>query len=208
MNRMKWSRVLVTGAVLSLDALFPLKVAAKDLDINELLAAIDERSGQYDQLIEILQGPDPSRALAAFDVMLATNDKTLRETAIAAAFSATDERLRARALWETLMQKDSVTLSIDTAELDDEASSALDNWIGAISNWAVFARFPDTQCLNLYRGSACEEKYHMSVSGLQVDLRYQGVFEARVSLNSESILVGEVTNPNGKAVFPVSIQLR
>lgn len=201
----QFSNFALTFATLSF---FTLPASAEDIDIDALLTAIDKKSGQYDQLVEILQGPDATRALAAFDVMLETNDKTLRETAISAAITATDERLRARALWETLVQKDSVTLRIETAELDDEEMVAVEGWIGSVSTWAITGRFPDTQCLNLYRPTPCNVDYNMSVSGLQVDLLYKGRMHGLVTLNGEGILVGEITNPNSKAVFPVSIQLR
>lgn len=208
MRLMQRSRLFFTAAAVGFFSLLPLQVAAEDLDIDALLAAIDEKSGQYDRLIEILQGPDATRALAAFDVMLTTNDMTLRETAISAAITATDERLRARALWEMLVRKDSVTLYIETTELANEEIAALDAWIGSISTWPITARHPETQCLNLYRTERCEVAYNMSVSGLQVDIIYKGRLEGRLTLNGEGILVGHATNPNTKVVFPVSIQLR
>ncbi|ETX11430.1 hypothetical protein OCH239_20115 [Roseivivax halodurans JCM 10272] len=182
--------------------------AAQHLDVDALIANIDERSGQYRQLTEILQGADAARALAAFDVMLETGDKTMRETAIAAATSATDERLRARALWETLLLKDSFTIEIVTEDLDDDLRTALDTWIGPVSTWGITARFPETQCLNLYRTNVCEESYHLSVSGLKVDMRYSGTLQGSFALNPEGILAGEVMNWNSKTVYPATIQLR
>ena len=185
-----------------------LPATPQELDIEALIGAIDERSGQYRRLIEILQGQDPARALAAFDVMLETGDKTMRETAIAAAMTATDERLRARALWETLMQKDSVTLVIDAEGLGDDARAALDNWIGAISTWGITARTPDTQCLNLHGTGECHKDYHLSVSGLKVDMRYSNTVQGGFTLNPEGILAGEVTDASSKTVYPATIQLR
>ncbi|WP_299828302.1 hypothetical protein [uncultured Roseobacter sp.] len=205
MKFLHWTQVFFIAAVCSF---LPLFASAEDIDIDALLLKIDEKSGRYDQLIEILQGPNATRALAAFDVMIDTNDKTLRETAISAAIAATDERLRARALWETLVQKDTVTLSIETAELDNEAKTDLDKWIGPVSTWAITARFPETQCLNLNDTARCSPNQSFSVSGLQVDLRYAGRMEGRFSLNEEGVLVGEITNPRSKAVFPASIVLR
>jgi hypothetical protein len=181
---------------------------AQKVDVDALISAIDERAGQYQKLTEILQGTDPARALAAFDVMLETGDETMREAAVSAAMSATDERLRARALWETLLRKDSITVTVDTDSLDEEARAALDSWIGAVSTWGITGRFPETQCLNLYRSNPCQPDYHLSVSGLKVDLRYSGSTYGSFALNSEGVLAGQVTNVSSKAVYPATIQVR
>ena len=183
-------------------------ITAQSLDMDALLAEIDGRSGQYGQLTDILQGADPNRALAAFDVMLESGDKSLRETAISAAMTATDERLRARALWETLALKDSITLVIDTEELAEEARAALDQWVGPVSTWGITARHPETQCLNLYRTGDCQTDYHLSVSGLKMDMRFSSTIQGGFSMTPEGTLAGEVVNPSTKAVYPATIQLR
>lgn len=182
---------------------------AQSLNVDEMIASIDERSGQYSKLTEILQGSDATRAIAAFDVMLESGDKTMRETAVSAAMSATDERLRARALWETFSQKDSFTISVDNKDLDADAQSALDGWIGAVSTWSITARFPDTQCLNLYRANKdCETSYHISISGLNVDVIYHSQLQGSFALNSEGVLVGEIMDVSTKSVYPASVRLR
>lgn len=181
---------------------------AQSLDVDEMISSINERSGKYSKLTQILQGSDSTRALAAFDVMLESGDKTMRETAISTAMSATDERLRARALWETFSQKDSFTITVDTKDLDADGKGALVKWIGAVSTWAITARFPETQCLNLYRTKTCEPLYHVSISGLNVDVHYTNTMQGSFVLNSEGVLVGEVTNVSTKAVYPASVRLR
>lgn len=183
-------------------------VVAQEGDMDALLAKIDSRSGQYGQLTDILQGADPNRALAAFDVMLETGDKSLRETAISAAMTATDERLRARALWETLSQKDSFTIEIDAEDMDEDARATLDQWVGAISTWGITARISETQCLNLYRTGDCQTDYHLSVSGLKVEMRYSNTIQGGFAMTSEGTLAGEVINPSTKAAYSATIQLR
>ena len=180
----------------------------QEIDMDALLGAIDEKSGQYSQLTDILQGADINRALAAFDVMLDTGDKSLRETAISTAMTATDERLRARALWEALSEKDSVTLQIDTENLDENARAALDKWVGAVSTWSITSRPEETQCLNLYRDGECNENYHLSVAGLKVEMLYSSRIQGGFSLTSDGQLTGEVSNPSSKVVYPATIQLR
>lgn len=195
-------------ALLFTIAVCPAALAAQEIDVDAMIASIDQRSGQYAQLTEILQGADPTRALAAFDVMLESGDKTMRETAISAAMSATDERLRARALWETLSQKDSFTVQIDTEDLDQDARAALDSWIGASSTWSITDRFPDTKCLNLYRTGDCTDSYHLSVSGLKVDMLYSGRATGGFVLNTEGLLEGELMNPATNTVYAAKVQLR
>jgi len=196
----------VLGVVVA--ALLSVPAMAQDVDMDALLAKIDSRSGQYSQLTDILQGADPNRALAAFDVMLETGDKSLRETAISAAMTATDERLRARALWETLSQKDSITIEIDTEDVEEDARAALDEWVGSISTWGITARIPETQCLNLYRTEDCQTDYHLSVSGLKVEMRYSNTIQGGFAMTSEGTLAGEVINPSTKAAYTATIQLR
>lgn len=189
-------------------ALLFTPLSADEIDVDTLLGAIDERASQYEQLIAVLQGSDATRSLAAFDVMIETGDKTLRETAISAALTATDERLRARALWETLVAKDSVTVQIATDDLSDDQKTALDDWIGEISTWPITARFPETQCLNLFNTNNCNLEYNISVSGVQIDMRYKSRLQGRLVLNAEGSLSGTLSDPGTNDVFPATIQLR
>ncbi|RBI67288.1 hypothetical protein DQW77_17705 [Roseovarius sp. TE539] len=203
-----FGRALRAAGAAAILCVVAMPTTGQEVGVEALIADIDERAGQYAALVEILQGPDPARALAAFDVMLETGDKTMRETAISAAMTATDERLRARALWETLVRKDSITLVIETDGLDDEARGALDKWIGAVSTWGITARFPDTQCLNLWNSRSCEEDHNLSVSGLKIDMVYDGTIMGGLSLTSEGALTGHVKNVDDNAVYPATIHLR
>lgn len=186
----------------------PAATSAQTVDVDALISSIDARAVQYRSLTEILQGPDAARALAAFDVMLETKNETMREAAVSAAMTATDERIRARALWETLRQKDSVTIAISADGLNEEARAALDGWIGAQSTWPITARIPETRCLNLNGAGACADRYHLSVSGLKVDMIYYNSVTGSFAMNPEGVLIGEVMNPSSKAVYPATIRLR
>lgn len=199
---------MVRHLLVSILAAAAMSAHAQENDMDALLNAIDEKSGQFSQLTGILQGADTNRALAAFDVMLNTGDKSLRETAISTAMTATDVRLRARAFWEALSQKDSVTLQIDVNGLDDDARTALDQWVGPISTWSITARPENVQCLNLHGGGECSESYHLSVAGLRVEMLYSDRVQGGFFLTSEGQLAGEVTNPKTKAVYKATIELR
>jgi len=207
---MTWFARALRAACAGMSLCFPaMPTIAQGVDVEALIADIDERAGQYGALVEILQGPDPARALAAFDVMLETGDKTMRETAISAAMTATDERLRARALWETLAQKDSITLVIDVEGLAGDKRAALDKWIGQHSTWGLSDSFPETQCINLIGNrSSCVMDKHLSASGLSVTMIYENSIEGSFFLGPEGRLSGRVTNWSTRAVYPATIQLR
>ncbi len=175
------------------------------------MADIDKRSGQVDQLIDILQGTDANRSLAAFDAMMATGDPTMIEVAVNTGLSATDSRLRARALWEALSRKDAMTLIIDTSELDQDEKAALDDWYGEIQTWPLNQKYPETQCINLCGyPSGCYIGRSLSVSGLRVDIKYEpspGI-AGQFALDEAGKLVGRVTDPGDKSTYPATIEFR
>ncbi|MCE8438520.1 hypothetical protein, partial [Rhodovulum sulfidophilum] len=138
---MQYLPVAVLGAISIATTL-----SAQEIDIGALMADIETRSGQYEQLIGILQGTDANRALAAFDAMVATGDPTMIEVAVNTGLSATDSRLRARALWEALSRKDAITLIIETSEIGEDDKAALDDWYGEIQTWPLNQKYPETQC--------------------------------------------------------------
>lgn len=187
--------------------LAPLTALAQD-DVDALIATTDERTQRYDRLVEIMQGADATRALAAFDVMVETDDPTMIEVAVTAALGATDTRLRARALWEVLRRKDSITIIVATDSLDQDARAALDEWIGEESTWALFADFPDTQCINLYSSSGCYPDQHLSVSGLKVDMSLTSKFSGQFTLDSDGRLKGAIAHPKTTALYPATIEIR
>lgn len=89
-------------------------VAAQDVDVEALKVKMAERADNYSTLVDILEGVDENAALAAFDVMLESGNKTLAEMAINSALAAADARLRARALWEVLARRDSLGSGLTT----------------------------------------------------------------------------------------------
>lgn len=205
--------------ILAIPFLFLAGVAsnAQTVDIDALKAEIAERAGNYAELVDILEGADGSAALAAFDVMVESGNKTLAEMAINSGLAAADTRLRARALWETLSRRDSLVIEIDTDAISDneEALAQLDKWYGATQNWTLFQKFPDTQCINLNARDTCYSGYHVSVSGLKVDLlnSYTGGshmgMKGSFVLNPDGVLRGHVGPLEGlKFDYPASITFR
>ncbi|WP_323717931.1 hypothetical protein [Paracoccus aminovorans] len=185
---------------------------AQGVDLVALMAQIDKSSGQYEQLIGILQGSDSNRALAAFDAMLRSGDKTLTEVALEAGLSATDSRLRARALWEALSHKSALSIVFDEGSLDETRKQALIEWSGQVVTLPLYAAFADRQCLNLSNSRECVPDKSVSVAGLGVDIRFDGYrsygLNAQFSLDESGTLVGLVTNPSSNATFPARIVFR
>ncbi|SDF61499.1 hypothetical protein SAMN04488105_1366 [Salipiger thiooxidans] len=203
---MQYLPVAVLGAISIATTL-----SAQEIDIGALMADIETRSGQYEQLIGILQGTDTNRALAAFDAMVATGDPTMIEVAVNTGLSATDSRLRARALWEALSRKDAITLIIETSEIGEDEKAALGNWYGEIQTWPLNQKYPETQCINLYgRSSGCYLGRSLSVSGLRVDIKYDpnpGI-AGQFALDEAGKLVGRVTSNESRHTYPATIEFR
>lgn len=97
---------------------------------------------------------------------------------------------------------------IDTEGLNDNACATLDDWVGAGRSWGIAAHIPDTKCLNLYHSGACEEAHHLSGSGPEGDMRYDGTIRGGFALAPDGLLSGEVPNASNKIVYPETIQLR
>lgn len=196
-----------------LGALFALPVLAQDIDINALKAKIAARAVDYGALVEILEGPDGSSALAAFDVMLETGSVTLTEIAIDSALTSTDTKLRARALWEALARRDNVVVEIDTAELkgDEEAIAYLQTWYGASQSWPFYGKFPATQCINLSNGEECRPGRQLTVSGLKVDMTFSPNpgFTGTFTLEGDGVLRGTATSQyRPPRDYPATISFR
>jgi hypothetical protein len=190
---------------------------AQSVDIDALKAKIAERAGNYGALVEILESADGNAALAAFDVMMESGNKTLAEMAISSGLAAADTRLRARALWESLSRRDSLVIEIDTDAVSDneDALAQLNKWYGSTQNWTLFQKFPETQCINMVAKDSCNSGYQVSVSGLKVDLlnSYTGGahmgMKGSFVLNPDGVLRGHVGTLEGlKFDYPASITFR
>lgn len=184
--------------------------SAQDIDIDALLSRIDARTEKYSQLTEIVQGTDANRALAAFDAMVDTGDPTLIELAISAGMAATDERLRARALWEALSRKDAVTITVDSSGLDADRKAELNEWFGAVQTWPVYQKFADSQCVNLRSSRDCAQTASFSVGGLRVDMSANigAGINGQFTLDASGGLSGQIMNPTSKSVYPARMEIR
>lgn len=187
--------------------------SAQSVDIDALKSKIAERAGNYTELIDLLEGADGNVALAAFDVMMESENKTLAEMAMTSGLAAADTRLRARALWEAVVRRDNLIIQVDTnAIADNEAAmDHLDSWTGALHTWPLLTKFPQTQCINLRSSQQCYSGYQITVAGLKLDIThgsgagYKGSF----TLADDGVLRGHVMSTSGlQFQFPASITFR
>ena len=200
-------RILLTAALLFGTAGV---AAAQSLDIDALIAGIDKRSTPYEALIDILQGTDGNRSLASFDAMIETGDATMIEVAVNTGISATDSRLRARALWEALSRRDALTIEIEVDELADDRKAAVKEWYGAFQTWSLQQKFPDSQCINLSSKSDCYVGRNLTASGLIVDIVYNAApgISGQFELNGSGELSGTVMDLSSKSTYPARITFR
>lgn len=186
-------------------------VKAQSVDVEALKKKIAERSGQYAELVTVLEDRNPDVALAAFDVMVESGNKSLLEMAISSALSATDTRLRARALWEAVSRRDNLVTEVNTAAIEnrEEALAALSDWHGAQQSWPLYERFPDTQCINLWPSPRQCHKYQVTVSGIKLDMSYSGKISGSFVLQPNGELVGTIQDPSQPdSVYPARIVFR
>jgi hypothetical protein len=186
-------------------------VMAQSVDVEALKKKLTERGDQYAQLKEILEEADPEGALAAFDVMVESGNKSLYEIAVSSALSATDTRLRARALWEAISRRDHLIIEVDTEAIknQDEANKTLNEWHGAQQAWPLHERFLDTQCINLHRSKRCYIGRQVTVSGIKLDFTYTGEISDTFVLQPSGELVGTIVNPRLQSIiYPARIVFR
>lgn len=184
---------------------------AQDIDVEALKTKIEARSGQYGELTAILDNESIDTALAAFDVMVETGNKTLTELAISAGLSAADTRLRARALWEAMSRRKAFVVQVDTASLDEgeDEQTPVGKWFGEQRSFPVHEVFAETQCLNLNTFDTCNTGSNVTISGIKLDITSGSDFAGSFELGVDGILHGTISNPRLKtAAAPATITFR
>lgn len=188
-----------------------LAAAAQDVDIEALKKKIEERSGQYGELNAILENESIDTALAAFDVMVETGNKSLTEMAISSALSAADTRLRARALWEAMSRRRTFVIEVDTDALDEaeDEKRPVREWFGEQQTYEINGVFDETQCLNLAASETCYTGYNATVSGIKLDVIHGNNLSGSFELGVDGVLHGTIANPRlHTAAVPAMIVFR
>jgi len=200
--------MLCTTAILLHSA---IASAAQSIDIDALKKKIEARSSQYSELVTILENEKVDTALAAFDVMVETGDKTLIEMAVSSALSATDTRLRARALWEAMSRRRNFVIEVDTDALaeQEEGLQAVRSWFGEQRTFPITNVFADTQCLNLVSRNSCYADGNATISGVKLDIVRGDWLSGSFELATDGNLRGTIANPDENSPgYPARIVFR
>lgn len=96
-------------------AIFASVVATPALSSDDAAAIIEaarERARKIDELKSVLNDPDPTLRLAAFDAMLTSKDSLMRDLAIQTGLDSTDSVMRGMALRHTIVGRDRIEFSL------------------------------------------------------------------------------------------------
>lgn len=203
-------RTVALGAFATL-VFSTLGAGAQDIDVEALKKKIEQRSGQYSELTAILESESVDTALAAFDVMVETGNKSLTEMALSSALSAVDTRLRARALWEVMSRRRSFVVEIDKEALAEQGADAdaVREWFGEQQSFSVTNVFADTQCLNLNQRSECNASRNATISGIKLDLVMDNSISGSFTLGPDGALHGSISSPTRNSPsYPARITFR
>ena len=188
---------------------------AQKVDIDALKKQIQTDSDEFSELRGLLKNPDINVRLAAFDAMVKHGDPSLYEIAISSGLVDTDEVLRARALWETLSRRRSITFLIDPdKKVEDEKTRKI---LDTANTWTINIRgvYEAGKCLNFRSSSqsndTCQVGGNFSISGTTVQFiqNYSNWnSSAQLFLEGDGVLQGKITDSAKQIVYPVEIDLR
>jgi hypothetical protein len=111
----------LTGAIV-----LGTQAAAQSLSIDDLRAQIDQKVGAQNEFQALLSDPDPARAMAAMEIMMASGDAALMRMAVETGVFSTNPAVRATALKAFLGAKPTVTAFLT---LGDAYDTSQRNWV-------------------------------------------------------------------------------
>ena len=171
-------------------------------DKADLLTIIRAQAGQYNEFKELLNSPDQSLRIAAFDGMVNSGDPALRDIAIDEALANADVTMQSLAFREVIMGLDSVNFAMT---LPDNAS---ENTKKNITAWggAYFLKLSKKdKKLGQFSGGSTDFKNSMkgNISGLELSF-VSKVCSGKASLVDGAVLQG-VISCDGRITEPTTI---
>ena len=164
---------------------------------------IRQRAASIKEARGLLNDPEPTIRMAAFDQMTNSNDTVLQEVAYETAFSSGDASLRTFALRRRLMQMASVAVEITEVVLDprrtdrspaSEVASRNVTWFVAAtdekSGVLIVSERPATETDARRAGTS------ITVSGLTVAINGRNAYpgcQGAMRLDDSNVLVGQMT---------------
>jgi len=164
-----------------------VSAAALSDDKADLLAQIRASAGQYSEFKTLLNSPDQSIRVAAFDGMVSSGDSSLRDIAIDEALSNDDATMRALALREAIFGLSGLNFSMTLPDApSEETKKQVKKWGAA---YKLTFRTKD-KASSSFSGRATDatsgDYMHGNVSGLEL------VFNSRYCSGKATLMEGTV----------------
>lgn len=183
--------------------IFGLPAAAFSCD--RFIAFSDEQASEILAKLETLDGRDYATVFE-FNRLLCAERKILRDTARQAGRQSSNTAIRSTALQNTLFEKDVINLEVMSKEnMTDEEVLFLKTT--PIISYPVMFVDREKGCISLQDGRQCRAVHILSVSGSEVDLRYNRQV-AKMRLTEEGKLEGIWSNGDGRKPVSVSVEIR
>jgi len=206
---MKNKTIIFLGFLMALS----LSLPALSADKSDLLAKIRANAGQYNEFKQLLNNPDQSIRIAAFDGMVNSGDSALRNIALDEALVNTDSTVQALALKEVIMDLDVLNFSIVLADSVSEESKAVVNKWASSYGLTFFQKnkekgvFSGKSTDSIQRTSS-KKGFGGNISGLKVFFSSEDlVCMGDVVLTAGAILKGTLACPK-YGLEPVSITVK
>ena len=197
-------------------------LVAQSLSLDELSAMVNERSQTLDGYRAFLTDPDPSRAMAALQIMLESADPTLVQLALGVGIYSADAQMRQTAMKAYVAGQPTLDLVLDGANITDETlehyRTIVTRLKGSVGKDAVASLSfkmgdwsDDKGCyLNLDFEDQCLARVNQTTLSLMMPrANYVPEQWVLMSLNDEGALTGSVTPLlNGTPTGPVGVTLR
>lgn len=212
-----------SAAILTvLAALWAGQSPAQSLSLQDLAAMVDERSRTLDGYRAFLTDPDPSRAMAALQIMLESGDPKLVPLALGVGVYSADVQMRQTALMAFVAGKPTLDLVLDGANVTDETLETYRTIVtrlqGSVGTGAVASLSfkmgdwsDDKGCyLNVdFEGQCLARVNQTTLAIMMPSASYVPPLWVILSLNDDGELTGSVTPIlNGNPVGPVGVSLR
>lgn len=184
---------VVAAPLLTTTLLFAsFNVFAQQADPAKLIEEARARAKKIDEIKAVLNDPDQTVRLAAFEAMVGSGDPLMRDLAIQAGFAASDSTMRALAFKHALLGLDRLVfaLAVDEGEPKEriEHSKAVLERTGSTASIGFDRKRTDVARGNFYRPGF---DYSGKVEGLAVTFNF-GEISGELRLQDDNTLLGRV----------------
>jgi len=199
---MKNKTIVFLGFLMTLS----LSLPALSADKSDLLAKIRANAGQYNELKQLLNNPDQSIRIAAFDGMVNSGDSALRNIALDEALANTDSTVQALALKEVIMDLDVLNFSMVLPEnASEESKKVVKKWSSTYG--LTFWKKKKNKEKGSFEGRTTDDSSRLvgNVSGLEIIFSSNSQHcMGKVTLTAGAILKGTLACPE-YSLEPTSI---